>query len=413
MRPTETIQSKGRILYLTQLFDPEPTFKGLEFVKALMADGYETEVVTGFPNYPGGKVYDGYRVRLLKKEQTEGVDITRLAMYPSHDRNAVKRILCYASFMITSFFYMLFGAKRASLVYVFYPSLTAGLAAIGAKLFRRTPVIIDIQDMWPDSLSATGMLDNSAVLRTIGKLCTFLYRRADHIIVLSEGFKELLVERGVQADKISVIPNWAEETALPEQRVLPSAFNTDDSFRLLFAGNMGAAQGLETALDAAKIVAQTHPSVRLYFMGAGLEVETLKKKSADMGLENVEFIPRVPLEEVQEYLAAADCLLVHLKDNPLFRVTIPSKTQAYMYAGKPIIMAVQGNAADMVVEAGAGFACQPENPQALAQSVLDMIELGPEKREAMGKQGRAYYDENLSLQKSLVAFSKLVERVKR
>ena len=143
--------NRGRLIFLSQLYDPEPTFKGAKFIDALQKSGFDIEVVTGFPNYPGGQVYDGYRIKPITREVLKNTKVTRLAIYPSHDRNALKRMLCYFSFFISSFLYLTLRAKKADLIYVSYPSLTAGLAAVGAKLFRRTPILLDVQDMWPDS----------------------------------------------------------------------------------------------------------------------------------------------------------------------------------------------------------------------------------------------------------------------
>ncbi len=394
-----------RLIFLSQLFDPEPTFKGLGFARALADRGFDIEVVTGFPNYPGGKVYDGYRIRPVLRERMDGVDVTRLAIYPSHDRRALHRLLCYASFMLSSTVYLLFGMRRADIVYVYYPSLTAGLAAIIARIFRRTPVVIDIQDMWPDSLGATGMVKSGLFLKLVEWLCALVYRAVDHIVVLSPGFRDLLISRGVPADRITLVYNWAEETERPE----PKPGLADGSFSVLFAGNMGAAQGLETVLEAAAILSD-RDDIRFDFLGSGLAVDDLKAEVARRGLRNVRFMPRVPLAEVQEKLAEADCLLVHLKPDPLFSITIPSKTQAYLYAGKPVLMAVEGDAARLVEEAGAGLAVQPGNARDLAGKVLQLHAMQPEDLAAMGRRGQVFYEERLSFSRGLSDFETLFRK---
>lgn len=405
--------TQPRIIYLSQLFDPEPTFKGLQFIQALSARGFTVEVVTGFPNYPGGKVYPGHKIRPILRENLGGIEVTRLAVYPSHDRSALRRIACYLSFFFTSLFYLLFRAPRAELIYVYYPSLTAGLSAACAKLFRRTPIILDIQDMWPDSLGSSGMVKNRAFLAVVNFFCGLLYRACDHIIVLSPGFRALLMDRGVPAAKISVVYNWAEETAAPETGLRSATFDAADGFRVLFAGNMGAAQGLEAVLGAAKLVAQQRPDIAFYFMGGGTEREGLEARAKALTLTNVRFLPRVPLAEVQAYLAAADCLLVHLKDEPLFAITIPSKTQAYLYAGKPLLMAVRGNAADLVAQAGAGLVVLPENAADLAAKTLALAALTPQERQAMGARGRSFYDSTLAARHGISAIAGLVHRFRR
>ena len=317
---------RTRVLLLTQWFDPEPTFKGLVFARELVRQGFEVEVLTGFPNYPGGKVYPGYRIQWLQREVINGVQITRVPLYPNHDQSAIKRVLNYASFAASATMYGVFMAKRADVMYAYHPPLTVGMAAALIKLFRRMPVVYDIQDMWPDTLRATGMLNNPKALDWVARVCRWVYRRMDHIVVLSPGFKRLLLERGVPESKLSVIYNWADETSLgaPVGKV-PAAFPGADQFRILFAGNMGKAQALNTVLDAASLLQARDSRVCWVMLGGGVEVERLKAEAAKRQLANVVFLPPVPMAEVGAYLNAADALLVHLRKDPLFEITIPLK----------------------------------------------------------------------------------------
>lgn len=406
-------QNRGKLIYLSQLFDPEPTFKGHDFVKELEDRGFEVEVVTGFPNYPGGKVYCGYKIRLLTRQQMGRIEVTRLAVYPSHDQSALKRIATYASFMITSFLYLTFRARQAELVYVYYPALTAGLAAVAAKIFRKTPVILDVQDMWPDSLGSSGMMQNRLLLGIANAACNLLYRHCDHILVLSPGFKSLLVDRGVPADKISIVYNWADEPPRVEDRSLPEGFDPDDAFRVLFAGNMGAAQQLDTVIDAAARLRPEHPHCAFYFMGGGIDKDRLAERARALGLSNVRFLPRVPLQDVQRFLAAADALLVHLTDEPLYRITIPSKTQAYLYAGRPILMGVAGDAADIVRQADAGYVFPPGDSDALAESVRRLIADGPARRDEVGRNAHRFYIETLRRSRGIDATVDLITRFRK
>lgn len=405
-----TPPARKRLIFLSQLFDPEPAIKGTAFIAALQARGFDVEVVTGFPNYPGGKVYPGFRIRPLQRDMMDGVAVTRLAIVPSHSSSGLMRMVCYVSFFLSSLLYLVFGARRADVVFVSYPSLTAGFSAALAKLIRRTPVVLDIQDMWPDSLPATNMVRNRHVLRVIGMLCKILYRAVDHIVVLSPGFKRLLEARGVAADKISVVYNWADGPKADGSAGLPAGFAEGDGLRVLFAGNMGAAQNLRPVLEGAGLVQASAPDIRFYFMGGGIEADGLKAFAAEHGLANVTFLPRVPMAMVPAYLAAADALLVHLKRDPLFAVTIPSKTQAYLAAGRPILMGVEGDAAALVAAAGAGLAFMPDDAQAFAAAVLKMNAAGAAQRQAMGAQGKRYYDEQLALDKAADALAQLFHR---
>lgn len=406
-------ESSGDIVYLTQLYTPEPTFKGDRFARGLSEAGYDVEVVTGFPNYPGGRVYDGYGMRAIAKGTELGLKVVRLATYPSHDRSAIRRILSYLSFAGTSFLYLLF-RRRPQLIYVYYPSLSAGLAAIAVKWLRRVPVVVDIQDMWPDSLGAAGMMQNHRLIAIVEWFCQILYRHVDHIVVLSPGFRDTLVERGVPPGKITVIYNWADEIehhdAETETPPASSPFDPQHRVTLLFAGNMGAMQRLDPVLDAAKLLAQQRSDIGCYFMGGGVDVDRLKARVADEGIDNVRFLPRVPLSEVQGILRQAGALLVHLARDPLFDITVPSKTQAYLYAGRPIVMAVEGNAADLVREAEAGIVVRPEDPQALAEAIRRLADIGVEGRDAMGAQARAFYDRRLTFRHGLDATIAIIER---
>lgn len=405
---------KPRILLLTQWFDPEPTFKGLVFARELVRQGFEVEVLTGFPNYPGGRVYPGYRIKWLQSEVIDGVHITRVPLYPNHDQSAIKRVLNYASFAASATLYGVFMAKRASALYAYHPPLTVGVAAALIKLFRRVPVVYDIQDMWPDTLRATGMLNNTRALGVVAAVCRWVYRRMDHIVVLSPGFKRLLLERGVPEAKLSVVYNWADEASLaaPVGQV-PAAFPAADRFRIVFAGNMGKAQALDTVLNAAALLQQRGSRVCWVMLGGGVEVARLKAEAEQRQLANVVFLPAVPMAEVGTYLHAADALLVHLRKDPLFEITIPSKTQAYMAVGKPLLMAVDGDAADLVRQSGCGVVAESENAQALAQAAEQLASSAPHTLAAMGQNAQHFYREHLALAVGAGRFGALFRRLGR
>ena len=399
-----------KITLLTQWFDPEPTFKGLVFAKELQKQGHEVEVITGFPNYPGGKVYPGFKIKLYQKEVVEGVTVTRLLLYPSHDKSAIGRIFNYISFMLSVCIYGLFFMKRADRLYAYHPPLTVGVAAAIIRLIRRIPVVYVIQDMWPDTLRATGMIRNDRLLKFISMLCKFVYKRVDKIVVLSPGFEKLLIERGVPAAKISVIYNWADEQSLCQTRIEPlPQFSDSDKFHLLFAGNMGRAQALDNVIDAAVLLRTRAPTVMFVMIGGGLEVDGLTARANALGLTNIMFVPPVPMAEIGKYLRSADALLVHLSDDPLFRITIPSKTQAYMAVGKPILMAVEGDAAHLINDAGCGICTVSQDADALANAIVTMSEMNRADLIAMGDNGARYYYEKLGVQAGVANFIKQFE----
>jgi colanic acid biosynthesis glycosyl transferase WcaI len=401
-----------RILLITQWFDPEPTFKGIVFARELVRQGFDVEVLTGFPNYPGGKIYPGYKIQLIQREVIDQVQITRVPLYPNHDQSAIKRVFNYLSFAASVLFYGLFVARRADVIYAYHPPLTVGMAASLIRVFRRIPTVYDVQDMWPDTLRATGMLKNPRALAVIAFVCRWVYRQMDHIVVLSPGFKRLLVQRGVPEAKIDVIYNWANEASLKvPQGQLPADFPSSDKFRIMFAGNMGKAQALATVLEAAELLQARRSKVCFVLLGGGLDVNQLKLKAAQKQLSNVVFLAPVPMAEVGTLLNATDALLVHLIKDPLFEITIPSKTQAYMFVGKPVLMAVAGDAADLVMASGAGVVAESENAMALAVAADSLAMLSPEQLSLMGQKAQRYYREHLSLSNGVSKFGEIFMRL--
>lgn len=400
-----------RILLLTQWFDPEPTFKGLLFAKELQRLGHDVTVLTGFPNYPGGRVYEGYRVKPITKEVVEGIPVTRVALYPSHDGSGLRRALNYVSFAATSSLAAL-GIRRPDVAYVYHPPATVGSAALVLKRLRGVPFVYDVQDLWPQTLAATGMVGNKRVLGLVGAWMRSIYRSAAFVVTLSQGMRDAIVAEGTPPAKVHVIRNWADEAQLTPVR--PSVerakeLGFEGRFSVVFAGTIGKAQGLETVLDAAELLRDV-PDVEFVIVGGGIAASGLRVAAQERSLTNVRFLDRRPLSEIGEVLALADALLVHLKDDPLFAFTIPSKTQAYLLAGRPILMGVRGDAAGLVEEAGAGLSFEPENPAQLAAAVVDLKSKTVAEREAMGKAGAEYYAANLSLATGASAFERVLAR---
>jgi glycosyltransferase involved in cell wall biosynthesis len=403
-----------RILLFSQWFDPEPTFKGLVFARELVRQGYDVEFITGFPNYPGGKCYPGYKIKLIQRECIDKVNITRLPLFPSHNNSAIKRVINYVSFAFSALIYGLFIAKRADVMYAYHPPLTVGIAASLISWVRDIPLVYDVQDLWPDTLRATGMLRNKYALAFVGLVCKWVYKRVDYLVVLSPGLMRLLIQRGVPEAKVKMIYNWANEPEL-----LAPLFNVSESFvgkgnfKVVFAGNMGKAQALDSVLDAAVILQERGSRAIFVMVGGGVEVERLKARAKEIRLENVVFMPPVPMSEVGAFLELADVLLVHLRKDPLFEITIPSKTQAYMLVGKPLLMAVRGDAADLVIRAKCGLIADPENPQQLADTVDALAELPVNALKDMGENGRNFYRKNLSLEVGVSEFASVFQLLSR
>ena len=399
-----------RVLFLTQWFQPEPFFKGLPFAKALAARGHDVEVLTGFPNYPGGKVYPGHRVRLFQRGTMEGIRVNRVVLYPSHDKSAARRILNYLSFTISSCLLGPWMVRRPDVIYV-YNLVTLAPAAFLMRFIFRCKVILDVQDLWPESVANSQMLGCLAMLNLLNRICGWVYRKADQLIVLSPGFKQELVNRGVASDKVEVIYNWCDESSIqtdvsPADSTKPIEFS--GKFVVLFAGTMGIAQGLDTVLDCARLSRGALPDVLFVLIGGGVDRSRLQQRTEEMGLDNIAFLPLRPMETMGEIFALADALIVHLKDDSLFRITIPSKTQAYLYMGKPIIMAVRGDAAALVEKAGAGNLCEPDNPLAMLDAVRSLHDTSESVRRKIGDAGHRYYMQHLSFEKGVRNFEQVM-----
>ena len=400
-----------RILILSQWFDPEPTFKGMVFARELVRLGHDVEVLTGFPNYPGGKLYPGYRVRFLQREVVDGVSIIRVPLYPSHDGSAVRRILNYLSFAVSAAILGPFLVRKADVAYVYHPPATVAFPAMALRLLRGIPFVYDIQDLWPDTLSATGMVNSRKILTCVDLFCRLTYRMASKVVVLSPGFKRRLLERGVPDEKLAMIYNWCDEAQIVSTTVGDEEPLLNGRFNVVFAGTMGKAQALDAVLEAAQLLTVRLPKVQFVMVGGGIQVEHLEREKKRMGLGNVLFLPRRPVSEIGGLLSRADALLVHLKDDPLFAITLPSKTQAYLAIGRPIIMAVRGDAADLVERAGAGIACLPGNAQSIAEAVEKLVAMDKEQLDQMGEKGAEYYQKELALPVGTRKFEELFQAV--
>ena len=400
-----------KILLLTQWFEPEPTFKGLLFAQSLRDQGHDVEVLTGFPNYPGGKVYKGYKISVYQKDIIDGITIHRAPLYPSHDSSAIKRVLNYLSFAIGAFIIGLIKTKRIDVVYSYHPPLTTSISAYLLGLFKRVPFVIDVQDLWPDTLSATGMLNNKYILYFVGKVCDFIYKKAAKIVVLSPGFKYCIASRGVPTKKIEIIYNWCNEPLINDFEDSKVKLPDNGKLNLVFAGNLGYAQGLSTIVNAAEILQIDDVNVNVVLLGDGVAKLKAIESSKSKALTNLYFIPRVPMRQVGSVLDKADMLLVHLTNNELFQITIPSKTQAYLAIGKPIIMGVSGDAADLINESNSGFTCEPDNPISLAATIKKLSLLSNSQRSEMGNNGRDFYYKKLSLKIGVSKFIHIFKNI--
>jgi glycosyltransferase involved in cell wall biosynthesis len=356
---------------------------------------------------------------MWQREEMDGFSVLRVPLYPSHDGSAIRRFANYGSFALsaTTIGASLIGSTDVGFVY--HPPATVGLPAIVLKALKSIPFIYHIADMWPESVIESGMVGGGVAKRILEALisswCRFVYKQADAITVLSPGMKRLLVERGVAAEKIHIIFNWADEAIfkpVPKDPALEEELGFRGRFNVVYAGNMGPFQGLDTVVKAAARI-KDEPSIQIVMVGTGQEEGRLKALANQMGAENVLFLGRRQYWEMPKIYSLADVLLVHLKDLPFFSATIPSKTQVSLVCGRPILMAVRGDAAELVIQANAGITCKPENEAELARAFVELYKMDEDKRESLGAGGREFYLREMSLDVGAGRMDELFREVRR
>jgi glycosyltransferase involved in cell wall biosynthesis len=383
------------ILIVTQYFWPEE-FRINDLALGLKERGHRVTVLTGKPNYPGGRFFDGYGFFGRAREDLHGIEVLRVPLVARGNGGAFRLALNYCSFALTaSALGPLRCRERYDAMLVFEPSpITVGLPARALRATTGVPVLFWVQDLWPESLAATGAVRAPWALELADRLTRFVYRGCDRILVQSRAFVEPIARMDVERSRIVYFPNSAEALyrpcELPEDAYERSAMPA--GFRILFAGNIGAAQDFATIIAAAELLkAQTH--IRWCILGDGRLAPWVRDEIAKRRLEScVHLLGRHPVESMPRWFAAADALLVTLKRDPIFALTIPSKLQSYLACARPIVAALEGEGARVVTEAGAGYTAAPENAQALADAVRSIAALAPAERERMGQSGRRYFE---------------------
>lgn len=402
-----------RVLLLTQLFQPEPNhLKGLAFARAMRDAGVDLRVLTGFPNYPGGRLYPGYRLQPVCEEELEGVPVTRVLMYPSHDRSATRRAATYLSFAGSSAIAACVSCFKPDIVHAYIGPMTLAVPAALACRVHGARALLDIQDLWPESVTASGMGAHRALGGLVARLCQWAYRMSDGVVVPTEGYRSVLSVRGVPADKIDVIHNWCDESQVPAAGLRHGSDETTVAsrpFRVLYAGNVGTVQALDVVLDAARILAERGTRVEFSIAGAGVELDRLRARQQREGISSVKFLGTVRADAMAKVYEDADALLVHLRDAPLSRVSIPQKTQMCLAAGRPILIGVRGEATALVEEAEAGLAFEPESATSLAEAVGRLEAMPLASRRELGARGERFYGQRLCFRRGVSAMLRVYE----
>lgn len=382
-----------KILVVTQYFWPE-SFRINDLVLALRDRGHAVSVLTGMPNYPGGRFYAGYGLFRRRKDSFEGIPVRRVPLIPRGRGRGWQLALNYLSFALTGSLRALGMRRRAyDAILVFEPSpVTVGLPAVVARWRTGAPILFWAQDLWPETLVATGAMRSPVILGAVRRLVRYIYRRCEKVLVQSNGFVAPVRAMGVPPSHIEVFPNWAEEFYQPVP-LEPDAVERRElggGFKVVFAGNIGAAQSFETILAAAERL-RAQPEIRWIVIGSGHREAWLREQISVRGLgETIFMIGSRPPEAMPRYFAAADALLVTLRRDPVFALTIPSKLQSYLACGRPVVAALDGEGARIIAEAGVGFSGPAEDAEALANAVLALWRLPDSERAAMGERGRQY-----------------------
>lgn len=384
-----------KILIVSQYFWPE-SFRINDLALGLKERGHNVTVLTGMPNYPSGRLFSGYAMFSPTKEIFEGIPILRVPLIPRGSKGRWRLALNYISFALCASLLAPLRCKGPfDIIFVFEPSpVTVGIPALVLKKLMQAPIVFWVQDLWPESLSATGAVKSQRVLQWAANLVRYIYRRCDCILVQSEGFIPYVTAMGADPERVRYFPNWAEALYRPVE-VKPDAperMEIPDGFRVMFAGNIGAAQSFETILDAAERL-KNHDDIHWVILGDGHRKTWVEEQVIARGLkDHVHLLGARPLESMPRYFALADVLLVTLKKDPFFAVTIPSKLQSYLACGRPILAALEGNGAAVVRDSGAGMICAPDEGKGLAEAVLRLFHLSEEERSLMGQKARDYYD---------------------
>jgi glycosyltransferase involved in cell wall biosynthesis len=403
-----------RVLILSQYYAPEPVPKPAELAEHLYGRGHSVSVVTGFPNYPSGRLYDGFRLSLRQREQVRGIPVLRTFEYPYHGPAKLGRVLNYASFMVSAMA-MAGTLPPVDVIYVYHPPLTIGLAARVLGWRTRAPFVYDVQDIWPEGAVASGFLREGRWTRALSRLERFVYRGAGHLLTVTEGARANLIAKGVPAERVSVMPHWVDEQAFGAGHAAGQALRRqlgwEREFVLLFAGNLGLVQGLDSALLAMQRFG-AHERVRLVLVGDGADRQRLGQLALQHELgARVQFIERLPQADMPPLLAAADALLVHLKRAPFSALSLPTKTLAYLATGRPILMAVEGTAAELIEQADAGVLARPEDPDSIAAAVRCLLTMTATQREQMGQRGQRFVTEHFARADVLERYEALLARV--
>lgn len=403
-----------KILIVSQYYKPEVIHVPPTLAQGLAQLGHDVTVITGFPNYPAGRIFPGYRQRLRHTEQDGPVTVRRVPLWISHSENPVGRFLNYLSFAFSAFLAMA-STPKPDVTYVYATQMTPVIGPSIMRFVFGRPYVMHIQDLWPESVTGSSLVGGGVTPRIIGKLLApwlaFLYRQADATIAIAPTMAAVLMSRGVPGPRIHTIFNWANESVLNDSAAPPAdrTRRSGNPARVIYAGNLGDHQDLETVLRAVSAISDVE-NIHFDLYGSGVAENRLRKIATDLGLHNVTFHGRLPAEAMKQVYDDCDFQLITLRDREIFRGTIPSKLQASLFYGSPVLTNVAGDVTRLCEEVGFGLSCEPGSIDAMASMFRRAAETSASERAAMSTAGRSFYRSHMSYAQGVASVAAVLSK---
>ena len=396
-----------KIGMLSQWYDPEPGPAALPGIygREFIQQGHQVKVLTGFPNYPDGNLYPGFKMKPRAQETNGSIGVTRVALYPDHSSSALGRVANYSSFGLSAATLGMGALRDIDALWVYNSPVTVALPMLAHNRFGKIPTFLHVQDLWPDSLIESGMFPGgaigSAAESIVGKIVRLMERRSTVIGVISESVRNIILDRNPRIDprKIVYVPNPTKEELfrpVEETRTRQSITRkAGDPVEIMYAGAVGEVQGLDVLLEAATLL-RSRTDIKFTIVGDGISRKRLEEKAKSLNLPSINFTGRLPQEQIPTLIASADIQLVSLSSQPFLAHTTPSKIPSLLASGVPIVAQLEGDGAKLLKESGAAVVSKPGDPVSLANAIEAMANGGPEHWRMMGNSGHQYYRTRLS-----------------